>query len=53
MPIHDWKRVGTWLHHDFRNEWILTIKGALNQLLKGTEYYALPSKISATMARTF
>jgi hypothetical protein len=41
MPIHDWTRVNASIFHDFRHEWIRTIKRALNSGLLPSDYYAL------------
>lgn len=30
MPIHDWTRVEAGIFHDFRHEWISTLRRALN-----------------------
>jgi hypothetical protein len=47
MPIHDWTRVDAGIFHDFHHEWITTIKHAVNQVLKGTNYYALAEQIAS------
>ncbi|HLW67133.1 MAG TPA: DUF4058 family protein [Gemmataceae bacterium] len=48
MPVHDWTRVKAGIFHDFHQEWILTIKHAINRILKGTEYYALAEQIAGS-----
>jgi hypothetical protein len=46
MPIHDWTSVGAGIFHDFRHEWISTIKRALNAGVLSSEYYALAEQVT-------
>src|SRR5262245_39610551 len=46
MPVHDWTRVNAGIFHDFHHEWVAQIKHALNDALKGTDYYALAEQIA-------
>lgn len=50
MPIHDWTRVKAGIFHDFRHEWITTIKHALNRNLQGTNYYAMAEQVAGGIA---
>jgi hypothetical protein len=47
MPIHDWTRVDAGIFHDFHQEWIPRIKGALNAGLLPPDYYALIEQVTA------
>jgi hypothetical protein len=46
MPIHDWTRVSAGIFHDFHQEWISTIKRALNGGILPTNYYALTEQVA-------
>lgn len=46
MPVHDWTRVDAGIFHDFHHEWVAQIKHALNDALKGTDYYALAEQVA-------
>jgi hypothetical protein len=46
MPIHDWTRVDAGIFHDFHQEWISRIKGALNAGLLPVDYYALIEQVA-------
>jgi hypothetical protein len=46
MPIHDWTRVDAGIFHDFHQEWIPRIKGALNAGLLPPDYYALIEQVT-------
>ncbi len=46
MPIHDWTRVDAGVFHDFHQEWIPRIKGALNAGLLPPDYYAMIEQIA-------
>jgi len=50
MPVHDWTRVNAGIFHDFHHEWISEIKHALNQTLKGSDYYAMAEQIAGGIA---
>lgn len=41
MPVHDWKRVGAGVFHDFHNTWIVHLKNALNAGLLPPDFYAI------------
>ncbi len=41
MPVHDWTRVEAGVFHDFHNAWISELRGALNEGLLPTGYYAM------------
>lgn len=41
MPVHDWKRVGPNVFHDFHLTWIAEIRKRLNQGLLSERFYAL------------
>jgi len=45
MPVHDWTRVDAGIFHDFHQEWISRIKGALNAGLLPAGYYALIEQV--------
>jgi hypothetical protein len=47
MPVHDWTRVPAGIFHDFHHGWIEENKRALNQRLKGSDYYALAEQVAA------
>jgi hypothetical protein len=49
MTIHDWTRVSAGIFHDFRHEWISTLKRTLNQGLLPLDYYALAEQIAGGM----
>lgn len=46
MPIHDWTRVDAGIFHDFHQEWIPRIKGALNSGLLPPDYYAMIEQVA-------
>lgn len=46
MPIHKWTPDYAWLFHDFHQEWIGTIKRALNSGLLPPDYYALAEQVT-------
>ncbi|HSQ56553.1 MAG TPA: DUF4058 family protein, partial [Gemmata sp.] len=46
MPIHDWTPRYSWLFHDFHQEWIGTIKHALNGGILPADYYALAEQVT-------
>lgn len=41
MPVHDWTKVDAGMFHDFHNEWLVSIKHALNHGILPPEYYAV------------
>ncbi len=45
MPIHDWTRVDAGIFHDFHQEWISSLKRALNSGLLPADYYALAEQV--------
>lgn len=46
MPVHDWKPEYAWLFHDFHQEWIGTIKHALNGGILPGDYYAMTEQVT-------
>jgi hypothetical protein len=46
MPIHNWTGEYSWLFHDFHQEWIGTIKRALNGGILPPDYYALAEQVA-------
>jgi hypothetical protein len=46
MPVHDWTKVDSGIFHHFHHEWISEISRSLNEILHGTEYYALAEQIT-------
>ena len=46
MPIHNWKPGFSWLFHDFHQEWIGSIKHALNGGLLPPDYYAMAEQVT-------
>jgi hypothetical protein len=46
MPIHKWGREYSWLFHDFDQEWVGTIKHALNGGILPPDFYALAEQVT-------
>lgn len=46
MPIHDWTRVDAGIFHHFHHEWISEISRTLNQVLQGTDFFALAEQVA-------
>jgi hypothetical protein len=49
MPMHDWKRVGTYVYHDFHGDWIYAIRRVLNNGALPPGYYAMADQVTRTI----